>query len=175
MDQDQVTGMVFVDFRKAFDVVYHQILIKKLKLYRTGSSSLAWLSLICLKGNSSSPSAPKTHLLFRSDMEYHRAPYSVLSWFLLFVNDIHLHCSNSSIDIFADDTTLSYNANWKDIASLSEKIESDLNNLKKWSVRNHMFVNTEKTKAMLVKGKRLKKKLVPDQLNRSLLKWDARR
>ena len=30
--QDQVTGMVFVDFRNAFDVVDHQILIKKLKL-----------------------------------------------------------------------------------------------------------------------------------------------
>ena len=42
MDQDQVTGMVFVDFRKAFYVVNHQILIKKVKLYRTGSSSLAW-------------------------------------------------------------------------------------------------------------------------------------
>ena len=155
--------MVFVDFRKAFDVVDHQILIKKLKLYRTGSSSPAWFE--------SYPSERKQFVTIDSKNSsslkvIHGVPQgSILGpvLFLLFVNDIHLHCSNSSIDSFADDTTLSYNANWKDITSLSEKIESDLNNFKKWPVRNCMFINTEKTKAMLVEGKRLQKKLVPDQ------------
>ena len=30
MDQDKVTGMVFIDFLKAFDVVDHQLLLTKL-------------------------------------------------------------------------------------------------------------------------------------------------
>ena len=137
--------------------------IKKLKLHRTGSSSLAWFESYLSErkqfvtiGSKNSSSLQVGHGVPQG---------SILGpvLFLFFVNDIHLHCSNSSIDILADDTTLSYNANWKDIASLSEKIKSDLNNLKKWSVRNRIFINTEKTKAMLVKGKRLKKKLVPDQ------------
>ena len=37
--------------------------------------------------------------------------------FLLFVNDMPLRLSNSTID--ADDTTLSLSANWNDIASLT--------------------------------------------------------
>ena len=141
----------------------HQILIKKLKLYRTGSSSLAWFEsyLSERKQFVTIGSKNSSSLQIRYGVPQESILGPVL--FLLFVNDIHLHCSNSSIEIFADDTFLSFKANWKDIASLSEKIESDLNNLKKWSIRNRMFINLEKTKAMLVKGKRLQKKLVPDQ------------
>ena len=42
LDQDKVTGMVFVDFRKAFDVVDHQLLMTKLRLYRVTDSALSW-------------------------------------------------------------------------------------------------------------------------------------
>ena len=34
LDQDEVTGMIFVDFGKAFYVVNHQLLLTKLRLYR---------------------------------------------------------------------------------------------------------------------------------------------
>ena len=126
--------MVFADFQKAFDVVDHQILIKKLKLYRTGSSSLAWFEsyLSERKQFITIGSKNSSSLQVRHGVPEGSILGPVL--FLLFVSDIQLHCSNSLIDIFADHTTLPYNANWKDIASLSEKIESDLNNLKKWSV-----------------------------------------
>ena len=34
LDQDKVTGMVSVDFKRAFDLVDHQFLLTKLRLYR---------------------------------------------------------------------------------------------------------------------------------------------
>ena len=37
-----LSGMVFVDFRKAFDVVDHQLLLTKLRLYRVSDPSLSW-------------------------------------------------------------------------------------------------------------------------------------
>ena len=37
-----LSGMVFVDFRKAFDVVDHQLLLTKLHLYRVSDPSLSW-------------------------------------------------------------------------------------------------------------------------------------
>ena len=40
LDCGEVTGLVFVDFKKAFDIVDHQLLLKKLKLYRTGDVAL---------------------------------------------------------------------------------------------------------------------------------------
>ena len=42
LDQDEVTGMVLVDFRKAFDVVDHELLLRKLHLYRVSDGALFW-------------------------------------------------------------------------------------------------------------------------------------
>ena len=42
LDEDKLSGMVFVDFRKAFGVVDHQLLLKKLRLYRVSDPSLSW-------------------------------------------------------------------------------------------------------------------------------------
>ena len=43
MDKDNVTGVVFVDFKKAFDVVNDQLLLKKLELYRVSNKALRTL------------------------------------------------------------------------------------------------------------------------------------
>ena len=42
MDNDEVTGLVFIDFRKAFDVIDHELLLKKLFIYGPTPSSVAW-------------------------------------------------------------------------------------------------------------------------------------
>ena len=56
--------------------------------------------------------------------------------FLLFVNDIPLHLNNSTIDIYADDTTLFLSANWNNITSLIKALANDLENIEKWSTEN---------------------------------------
>ena len=38
-------------------------------------------------------------------------------------------------------------------------LSNDLENIEKWSTENKMYINTEKTKALLVTGKRLEQKL----------------
>ena len=70
-----------------------------------------------------------------------------------------LHLNNSTIDIYADDTTLSLSANWNNITSLTQALSNDLENIEKWPAENKMYINTVKTKALLVTGKRLKHKL----------------
>ena len=43
MDIDEVTGPVFVDFRKAFDVIInHNLLLKILLVYGASVDSVAW-------------------------------------------------------------------------------------------------------------------------------------
>ena len=42
MDNDEVTRLVFVDFRKAFDVINHNLLLKKLSVYGASPHSVAW-------------------------------------------------------------------------------------------------------------------------------------
>lgn len=38
------TGIVKIDFKKAFGLVHHNILLKKLKLYRLYNKTMGWFS-----------------------------------------------------------------------------------------------------------------------------------
>ena len=42
MDKGLINGVVFVDHKKAFDTVDHEILIKKLEFYRIKNNALRW-------------------------------------------------------------------------------------------------------------------------------------
>ena len=42
MDNDEVTGLVFIVLRKAFDVIDHELLLKKFSMYGATPSSVAW-------------------------------------------------------------------------------------------------------------------------------------
>jgi hypothetical protein len=44
MDAGLINGVLFLDLKKAFETVDHQILIKKLELYGIKYSALAWFS-----------------------------------------------------------------------------------------------------------------------------------
>ena len=42
MDSDELTHVVFVDFHKAFDIIDHNLLLKKLSVYGASPDSVAW-------------------------------------------------------------------------------------------------------------------------------------
>ena len=83
-------------------------------------------------------------------------------YFLLFVNDMPLHVQKSTMDIYADDTTLSLSSNWKTLPLLNQSLSQDLNEVERWARENKMYLNMQKTKALLVTGKRLRKRMVQD-------------
>ena len=48
LDKDRVSGMVLVDYRKAFDIVDHELLLRKLKVYGVANQELNWCrSFLC--------------------------------------------------------------------------------------------------------------------------------
>ena len=42
IDEGKLTGATFIDFTKAFDLVDHKLLLKKLALYKFDESTLLW-------------------------------------------------------------------------------------------------------------------------------------
>ena len=44
IDSGNLTGMVFIDFKKAFDLVNHNILLEKLKIYQFDKHTLNWFT-----------------------------------------------------------------------------------------------------------------------------------
>ncbi len=105
----------FFKSKKAFGLIDHQFLLinySRPEPYRVGDSAMKWFTsyitgrsqFVTINGQQSNR-LPVNHGLPQG---------SVLGpiLFLLYVNDIPLHLSHSSVDIFADGTTLSASTQW---------------------------------------------------------------
>ena len=81
--------------------------------------------------------------------------------FLLFINNLPLAAQSSTVDICADDTTLSFSS---DVANglhgITSALQQDLDDLSRWLAANKLV-----TKCLPATGKRLANKIVDGSLN----------
>ena len=109
--------MVLIDYCKAFYIVDHELLLKKLEAYGIVNTELKWCrsylngrkQVVHLSGKESS-GAP---------MENEIPQGSILGtlFFILFINDLPLHVS-SQVDLCADDGTLAASAHLNNLLEL---------------------------------------------------------
>ena len=107
-NDNQMCGVVLLDLRKAFDLVSHQVLLEKLQQYKCTNFTLNWFESYLHNRNQST--------VFRgtiSKTEHVKVGVpqgSVLGplMFIVFMNDLPLASPNSQLDMYADDTTMTY-------------------------------------------------------------------
>ena len=148
MDQGNLTGTILLDFSKAFDLVSHEILLQKLKIYKFSERTLILL---------------KSYLLDRRQEvrmgKFHSEKRTILAGvpqgsvlgpllFILYINDLPLSIRNCNIDIFADDATLHKSSN--SIDNINSNLQVDINNVLQWCKQNSMVLNEAKTKGILI-------------------------
>ena len=119
MDKDQVSGLVFLDNKKAFDLIDHDILLSKLEAYGISSKEMMLLTNY-LKGRKSSVVIGRVQSEYR--LITHGVPQgSVLGplcmLFIIFVNDFPNSFSQSTVHIYGDDTTLSTSTKVSDLST----------------------------------------------------------
>ena len=147
INEDLVTGTIFVDFAKAFDVINHKLLIKKLMIY--GFSSDALDLITSFLSNRRQKVFIDSQLSSYLPINFGVPQGSVLgpTLFSIYINDLPLHIT-STTELFADDTTL--HTNDKDANNVCTKLQKDIDNLVEWTELNHMALHPQKSKFMLI-------------------------
>ena len=147
IDKYEHTIGVFIDLKKAFDTIDHNILISKLYKYGVRGIVLDWLiSYLHNRQQYVQWGSYKSECL---KLECGVPQGSVLGpkLFILYINDI---CEVSKIMqfvLFADDTNFFCSGN--DLNCLAEKITNEMLKLKKWFNQNKLSLNLKKTKFMV--------------------------
>ena len=164
MDNEKVTGMISIDFKKAFDLVNHEILLQKLQMYGLSDSAVKWFHSYlsdrqqCVKVNECTSS------LLPINQGIPQGTIVGPMLFLIFINDAPLYVQNSNMNIYADDATLISSSRWDNITPMNDNIQKDLESIQQWALMNKMIINEKKTKSMLIKGKRLRKRMEKQHL-----------
>ena len=147
MDKGLFTVVVMIDLRKAFDVVDHELLLKKLQVYGFNTNSLKWFrsylngmyQKVCIDGKLSEPR------LIHSGVPQGSILGPIM--FLLFINDLPLELKND-IGIYADDSTLY--ASGSTLNEVEQKLKPDLEEAAKCAKENKMRMQQSKTKYNII-------------------------
>ena len=145
LDNNSVTGHIFADFKKAFDLVDHEIMIQKLQIYGLDENSLKLLKSYLsdrkqrtVIGNAYSSSQSLLHGVPQGSV---LAPLL----FLIYINDLaEVMPPATIVDIFADDTTLSASTPSTDTSGLCAELCKSTGDLENWSNNNRFKLHTKK-------------------------------
>ena len=147
LNDNEYTVASFIDLRKAFDTINHNILLQKLPHFGISIKAIQWIR------NYLSNRKQKCTVNGISSREFNikcGVPQgSILGplLFLLYINDIDYSLIHSKVLLYADDTVIY--ANHKEEAYARLWVSEDLNILVNWCNINQLTINKDKTKMML--------------------------
>ena len=147
LDNNNFSCGIFIDLQKAFDTVNHEILLQKLNHYGIRGVANTWFKsylsnrtqYVSINGFESKSKNISTGV----------PQGSVLGplLFLIYINDLNVAISYSTVHHFADDTNLLITG--KSLNSIKKRANIDLKLLCNWLKANKISLNSSKTEAIL--------------------------
>ena len=140
--QGMVTGVVLLDLSAAFDLVDHQILLKKLKIYGLEEPFCEWIKSYLVDRNQAVWLSHCFSSFLPCNVGVPQGSNLGSLFFLIFYNDLpfYLGCD---IEAYADDSTLSFSG--KDVGMVGNSLTSNCSKVSTWMKENRFKLNAEKT------------------------------
>ena len=165
MDKDHVSGLVFGDNKKAFDLIDCNILLR-FETYGAGTKELRLLEHY-------KKDRRQLAVIDGVQSEYRLITYggphgSVLGPLLsiIFVNDLPHSVFLSIVHVYADHTTLSTSPVVSNLPVIQQQLQDNISKIADWTSEHRMVLNTSKTR--LVTGKRVARRF-PDKLLKNFM------
>ena len=146
-----LTGVVFLDLKKAFDTVNANLLLEKLQHVGIEDLELAWFrdyltsrtQVVNFNGHTSDACS----------MSYGVPQGSILGplLFIIYINDLPSHLTNAKVTLYADDTALLFPQ--KSIKDIERVLSDELAIAQAWLAQNKLTLNLQKTKCMILSSK----------------------
>ena len=148
IDRSNVNLTIFLDLKKAFDTVDHDILLKKLRAYGIRGKTGHWFEPY-LNNRKQFCSLNGQHSKAR-DVTCGIPRGSCLGplLFIIYLNDLEKCLKFSRASIHADDTSVTIASD--DVAKLIEDAHQELSNLSEWMRANKLSPNPKKTEFMII-------------------------
>ena len=139
MDSQKMTGAVFIDLKKAFDLVDHYCLLLKLEHYGNRGQSYNWFANYLAERSQ--------RMKYRGELSsnlflHHGVPQgSILGLllFVLYINDLPQCLSKSQISMYADDTVIYFSCTKS--SNIEVTFQSDINKVEQWLLENRLVLN----------------------------------
>ena len=139
---------IFLDMRKAFDCVSHEILLDKMYFYGIRGTPHEWFRSY-LSDREQYVSINDGHSN-KEKITCGVPQGSILGLlFLIFINDVPNCCNNLDYLLFADDTSISLKIPKDCINSIHHRINHYLCSVSEWLGANKIMLHVQKTKYML--------------------------
>ena len=142
LDKGLKTGSVFLDVSKAFDVVPHRLLLRKLEYYGVRSNALMWFESYLTGRNQYVAIRDKSSKRYKNMYGVPQGGTLAPILFILFMNDIVNSSNVLDFSIYADDTCLMINVEKNEY---DETIKIELHKVFEWFHCNQLLINVDKT------------------------------
>ena len=148
-----MTDMILVDLQKDFDMIDHDVLLKKLSATGFSNHTIGWFKSYL------------SNRLFRVNLENCYSDPSHITCgvpqgsilqpllFLIYLNDMP-QAVQSNLFLYADDSCLVFQG--KDVIEIEKQLNKDFTNVCEWFVDNRLSIHfgDDKTKSILFASKR---------------------
>ena len=147
VDRKNISQLLYIDYRKAFDTIDHRILLKKLQIYFSISRhSLRWFESYLTNRQQKIVKPDRSSTLKPTDIGVPQGSILGPTLFIMFVNDLFKVINNEvcKMIMYANDTVV-YTSS-KTIEEGFTNLERSLCSIINWCDNNRLTLNIGKTK-----------------------------